>query len=106
MANYEPSRKRMKGDGKHRDITGGWVLCRDRSESMMPYLRFGRKDVCPKFGGMIFLLLCRLMGLNEMAIDAWIKAEKETDTYKVIEFVAGASRASSGVRIRKVVVSF
>ena len=43
------------------------------------------------------------MGLNEMAIDAWSKAEQETNTYKVIDFIPGTSRASSGgVRIRKV----
>jgi len=34
-----------------------------RSETMVPYLR--------------------LMGLSEMAIEAWTKAEMETDTYKV-----------------------
>ena len=42
-----------------------WVLDKQRSQSMMPYLR--------------------LMGLSEMAIEAWTKAEKETDTFRVID---------------------
>lgn len=40
-----------------------WRFNLARSESMVPYLR--------------------LMGLSEMAIEAWTKAEMETDTYKV-----------------------
>jgi hypothetical protein len=39
------------------------VALTGKSETMVPYLR--------------------LMGLSEMAIEAWTKAERETDTYKV-----------------------
>jgi hypothetical protein len=46
-----------------KDLGDSWIMDRSRSESVVPYLR--------------------LMGLSEMAIEAWAKAEKETDTYKV-----------------------
>jgi hypothetical protein len=41
------------------------------------------------------------MGLNEMAIEAWTKAEKETDTIKAIEFMPAAPARATGVRIMK-----
>lgn len=44
-------------------IAWRWILDKARSDSMMPYQR--------------------LMGLSEMAIEAWAKAESETETYKV-----------------------
>lgn len=75
-------RKRPKNESRQRDLSCAWVLCRERSETMVPYLR--------------------LMGLNEMAIDAWIKAERATDTYKAIEFIKGDRSTPGGVRIRKV----
>lgn len=62
-------------------LGSSWVLDKDRSESLMPYLR--------------------LMGLSEMAIEAWTKAEKETDTFKVIEFVISPKLIRTGVRILK-----
>jgi hypothetical protein len=62
-------------------LGSSWVLDKDRSESLMPYLR--------------------LMGLSEMAIEAWTKAEKETDTFKVIEFVTNPKSVRTGVRILK-----
>lgn len=62
-------------------LGSSWVLDKDRSESLMPYLR--------------------LMGLSEMAIEAWTKAEKETDTFKVIEFVTSHKAVRTGVRILK-----
>lgn len=62
-------------------LASSWILDKDRSETLMPYLR--------------------LMGLSEMAIEAWTKAEKETDTFKVIEFVMNPKAVRTGVRILK-----
>lgn len=68
------------GDDDVGSLSCPWLLVKERSESMVPYLR--------------------LMGLSEMAIEAWTKAEMETDTYKVIDFLGPPSRPS-GVRIMK-----
>mmetsp|Transcript_5001 Transcript_5001/g.6459 ORF Transcript_5001/g.6459 Transcript_5001/m.6459 type:complete len:206 (+) Transcript_5001:39-656(+) len=84
--------KRIKLDGASRrpispgsvglnSLGASWVLDKDRSESLMPYLR--------------------LMGLSEMAIEAWTKAEKETDTFKEIEFLMNPKSVRTGVRILK-----
>ena len=48
-----------------------WILDKQRSQPMTPYLR--------------------LMGLSEMAIEAWSKAEKETETFRVIKMLSVSS---------------
>ena len=62
-------------------LAASWILDKERSGSMSPYLQ--------------------LMGLSELAIEAWIKAERETDTFKVIDFIPAPPAKAKGVRIMK-----
>lgn len=74
------TRTRASSPSQSMPLSGTWILDKERSESLQPYLQ--------------------LMGLSEMAIEAWTKAEKETDTFKVIDFVTTKS-TRTGVKIRK-----
>lgn len=61
-------------------LSSSWLLDKERSESMVPYLR--------------------LMGLSEMAIEAWTKAEKETDILHVLDINASGCRIMKRTRVQ------
>jgi len=61
-------------------LSGSWVLDKARSESMKPYLE--------------------LMGLSDMAVEAWTKAEKETVTFKAIDLSGTHCRLTKRDRVQ------
>lgn len=67
-------------------LSSSWLLDKKRSESMVPYLR--------------------LMGLSEMAIEAWTKAEKETDTLHVLNINAEGCRIMKRTRVQDTTEKF